>query len=245
MKLFSLADEKAIVMGGGSGVGAAIAKCLVLAGARVVICGRREAVLRESCAQLGERASYIVHDATDTAQAGRLAAAAADGNGGPATILVNNAGIHLKKPALDETSEECRKLFDIHVLGSMALARRPGWSRAGGYYLCDLDGIALWHPGGGGVYRRQVRCLRIGMRAGCGMVLSRDPSQCRRAWMDRHSHVARGLGYRPAAPRPSPLAHTPGAARGTRRRQLGGGLLVLAPSVDANASTTSLVLNPL
>jgi len=53
MDIFSLANEKAIVTRGGSGLGAAIAKCLVLAGAQVVICGRRIAVLRETCARLG------------------------------------------------------------------------------------------------------------------------------------------------------------------------------------------------
>jgi gluconate 5-dehydrogenase len=123
MDIFSLADERAIVTGGGSGLGAAIARCLVLAGARVVICGRRVAALRETCAPLGARASYVVHDVTDTSQAHRLVEAAREKNGGPATILVNNAGIHLKKTALDETPEECRRLFDTHVFGSMALAR--------------------------------------------------------------------------------------------------------------------------
>jgi NAD(P)-dependent dehydrogenase (short-subunit alcohol dehydrogenase family) len=123
MEVFSLANETAIVTGGGSGLGAAIARCLASAGARVVICGRRGAVLRETCARLGAQASYVVHDVTDTSRAHALVAAAAERNGGPATILVNNAGIHLKKPALDETPEECRRLLDTHVLGSMALAR--------------------------------------------------------------------------------------------------------------------------
>jgi len=123
MDVFSLANERAIVTGGGSGLGAAIARCLVLAGARVVICGRRPALLEETCAGLGDRAAYVVHDVAEIGQAGRLAAAAAERNGGPATILVNNAGIHLKKPALDETPADCRRLLDTHVLGAMALAR--------------------------------------------------------------------------------------------------------------------------
>jgi gluconate 5-dehydrogenase len=123
MDIFSLAHERAIVTGGGSGLGAAIAKCLVSAGAQVVICGRREAMLRETCARLGERTAYVVHDVADVSQADRLAIAAAETNGGSATILVNNAGIHLKKPAIDETPDDYRRLFDTHVLGSMALAR--------------------------------------------------------------------------------------------------------------------------
>lgn len=122
-KIFSLDQERAIVTGGGSGLGAAIAECLVRAGARVVICGRTEAPLRETCARVGEQIAYVMHDVTDIAQADRLVAAAAERNGGPATILVNNAGIHVKKPALDQTPADYGTLFDTHVLGSVALAR--------------------------------------------------------------------------------------------------------------------------
>lgn len=122
-KIFSLAQERAIVTGGGTGLGAAIAECLALPGARVVICGRTEAPLRETCERVGERVAYVMHDVTEVAGADRLVAVAAQRNGGPATILVNNAGTHLKKPALDETPEDYRALFDTHVLGSVALAR--------------------------------------------------------------------------------------------------------------------------
>lgn len=133
MEIFSLAQERAVVTGGGSGLGAAIARCLVSAGARVVICGRREAPLRETCDRLGERAAYVVHDVTDASQAGSLVDAAAEKNGGPATILVNNAGIHLKKSAIEHTSEDYRTLFDTHVLGSVALTRAvvPGMFEQG------------------------------------------------------------------------------------------------------------------
>jgi NAD(P)-dependent dehydrogenase (short-subunit alcohol dehydrogenase family) len=123
MGLFSLTNERAIVTGGGSGLGAAIARCLVAAGARVVICGRRENVLREAAAELGERAAYVVHDVTDSAGSERLRVAAAEKNGGPATILVNNAGVHLKKPALEQCPEDYRRLLDTHVSGAMALTR--------------------------------------------------------------------------------------------------------------------------
>ncbi len=118
MEIFSLADERAIVTGGGSGLGAAIAECLIAAGARVVICGRREGVLKETCQRLGERASYVVHDVSDSSKADQLVVAAARANGGPATILVNNAGIHLKKSSLDETAEDEQDMFDVHVLRS-------------------------------------------------------------------------------------------------------------------------------
>jgi gluconate 5-dehydrogenase len=123
MEIFSLANERAIVTGGGSGLGEAMAKCLISAGARVVISGRREGVLCDAAGRLGEHASYVVHDVTDEAKVDCLVAAATEKNGGPATILINNAGLHVKKPALDETSEEWQRLLDVHVLGAMTLTR--------------------------------------------------------------------------------------------------------------------------
>ena len=123
MQIFSLARERAIVTGGGSGLGEAVARCLASAGARVVISGRRESVLRDACERLGQRVSYVVHDVTDVSGAERLAEAAAKRNDGAATILVNNAGVHLKKPALAESPQEFRDLLDTHVVGSMALTR--------------------------------------------------------------------------------------------------------------------------
>jgi gluconate 5-dehydrogenase len=123
MQIFSLAGERAIVTGGGSGLGEAIARCLASAGARVVISGRRENVLRDTCKRLGEKVTYVVHDVTDVSGAERLAEAATEQNGGAATILVNNAGVHQKKLALSENPQEYRELLDTHVVGSMALTR--------------------------------------------------------------------------------------------------------------------------
>jgi len=123
MEVFSLANERAIVTGGGSGLGAAIARCLASVGARVVITGRREDVLRDMADRLGGAVSYVVHDVTEFSQANHLLAAAAEKNGGPATILINNAGVHLKKPALDESPEDYQRLLDVHVSGAMVLTR--------------------------------------------------------------------------------------------------------------------------
>ncbi len=123
MDIFSLTDDRAIITGGGSGLGAAMAECLAAAGARVVICGRQEAVLRQTCERLGDRASYIVHDVIDVARSDQLVMEAARKNGGPATILINNAGIHLSKSALEGTPEDVRMLFDVHVTGALALTR--------------------------------------------------------------------------------------------------------------------------
>lgn len=66
---FGLDGQVALVTGGGSGLGFAMARCLTAAGARVIISGRREEVLQEACSKLGALASYIVWDVTATEQA--------------------------------------------------------------------------------------------------------------------------------------------------------------------------------
>ncbi|MBU1820573.1 MAG: SDR family NAD(P)-dependent oxidoreductase, partial [Bacteroidetes bacterium] len=57
--IFSLQDKLALVTGGGSGIGFHIAQCLVQAGARVLLTGRRESVLQEAVATLGEKSAYF------------------------------------------------------------------------------------------------------------------------------------------------------------------------------------------
>lgn len=120
---FSLAGETALITGGATGLGFAIAQSFVAAGAKVVIVGRREAELRSALAILGPNASMVCHDVTNYAAAGELVAAATQAAGAPLSILVNNAGIHLKKPAVDTTPEEFSTVLNTHVIGAHALTR--------------------------------------------------------------------------------------------------------------------------
>lgn len=93
---FSLQDGLAIITGGGTGLGAAMAACMVAAGARVVITGRRLDVLREAATRLGKNIFPEQHDVTDAEGASRLMENIASRYGLP-SILVNNAGTHVKK----------------------------------------------------------------------------------------------------------------------------------------------------
>lgn len=125
---FSLEGETALVTGGGSGLGLGIARCFVQAGARVILVGRREDVLATACAELGDAASFVAHDVTDLAAAESLIKQL------PAvTILVNNAGVHLKKDAVDTTPDEFNTVLQTHVLAAHALTRAvlPGMIERG------------------------------------------------------------------------------------------------------------------
>jgi len=127
---FSLKGEIALITGGGSGLGLGMAKSFVAAGARVVLVGRREAVLQQAAKALARSARFEIHDITQLDAAEALVARAQK-HFGPITILANNAGIHLKKPALETTATEFQSVFQTHVAAAFALSRAvlPGMIR--------------------------------------------------------------------------------------------------------------------
>jgi gluconate 5-dehydrogenase len=120
---FSLHQKTALVTGGGSGLGLGIAKCLAAAGAKVVVAGRRQAQLANAVAEIDPQASYITHDIDQFEAAPDLVRASERAAGGSISILVNNAGIHIKKPAIDTTSHEFQSILSTHVLAADALNR--------------------------------------------------------------------------------------------------------------------------
>ena len=115
---FSLQGETALITGGGTGIGLGIARCFVEAGARVILVGRREDVLADAARGLGAAATFIAHDVTDFDAAGTLIERA-----GAVTILVNNAGVHLKKPAVETSALEFNNVLQTHVVAAHALTR--------------------------------------------------------------------------------------------------------------------------
>lgn len=120
--IFSLKGELAVVTGGGTGIGQAIAQAMHAAGARVVLVGRREAELAAAVKTMGEGAAYAVHDITATAGTGALVQRIAKEHG-PITCLVNNAGRHLKKAAVDTTPQEFLDVMNTHIIGAHELTR--------------------------------------------------------------------------------------------------------------------------
>ncbi|MBN2579786.1 MAG: SDR family NAD(P)-dependent oxidoreductase [Pirellulales bacterium] len=119
---FRLDSQRVPITGGGTGLGLAMARCMVDAGASVILTRRRDTVLRQTVASLGPQAGCARHDVTRLKQSPTLIAKVQK-KLGPVTILVNNAGVHLKKPAVETTEEELLQVLSIHVLGTHALSR--------------------------------------------------------------------------------------------------------------------------
>lgn len=111
-----LMERVAVVSGGGSGIGLAIARRLVQEGATVVITGRRQAVLDEAVALLGSKASGIV---ADVSQAASLEALYAEVRRrfGRIDILVANAGGGDHAPLGQITEAQIDRQFSTNVKG--------------------------------------------------------------------------------------------------------------------------------
>jgi NAD(P)-dependent dehydrogenase (short-subunit alcohol dehydrogenase family) len=110
----SLAGRHALVTGGGTGIGAAVAEALAAEGAKLTLVGRRRAPLEEVAGTLG--AAVAVADVTDRMQVDRAFAAAREANG-PVDILVNNAGVAAGVPFAKVTGTLWRQLLAVNLDG--------------------------------------------------------------------------------------------------------------------------------
>lgn len=118
-------SKVAIVTGGGTGIGKAVAKGLISGGAGVVIGGRRKEVLEVTAAELGpsgEKVTLAAGDVGEPETAERLVATAVENFGG-VDILVNNTGIFVPKPFLEHTEEDFDSYVDMIVRGTFLVSQ--------------------------------------------------------------------------------------------------------------------------
>ena len=127
-----LTGKRALVTGGGTGIGAAIARSLMAAGAEMIIAGRRVEVLHRSADMLGlSRDACLVLDVTDAASI----AAAADVLA-TVDILVNNAGQAASAPFRKSDIALLDAMLDVNLRGTWRMTQavlpamtRRGWGR--------------------------------------------------------------------------------------------------------------------
>jgi NAD(P)-dependent dehydrogenase (short-subunit alcohol dehydrogenase family) len=111
----------ALVTGGGSGVGKAIALALAEAGVEVTICGRRADVI-EAAAAGNERIHGIVADVTDEHAVSALYEKA-EAARGPFDIVVANAGAAESAPAHKTTLADWRRTLDVNLTGAFVTVK--------------------------------------------------------------------------------------------------------------------------
>ena len=124
MKL-TLQGHTALVTGANGGLGSHFARTLARAGAKVAVAARRLDSAREvvdAIAFEGGRAEAIELDVTDAGTVGRAFQHASDALG-PVTVVVNNAGIAIAQPVLDQTDEEWERVLAVNLTGAWRVAQ--------------------------------------------------------------------------------------------------------------------------
>jgi NAD(P)-dependent dehydrogenase (short-subunit alcohol dehydrogenase family) len=117
----TLAGRHALVTGGGTGVGAAIAKTLAGAGATVTICGRRLGPLRAT-ADGDDNIRAMTADVTDEAAMAALYRHA-ETAGAPIDIVIANAGMAESMPAHKTSHELWSRTLDVNLTGAFLTVR--------------------------------------------------------------------------------------------------------------------------
>lgn len=112
-----LQGKRALIYGGGTGIGFAIARSMLAEGASVFLSGRRARALKEARAELGrpQRTAFSAGDASIAGHVERVTGEAAAFLGGLDTIVVS-AGATGRTPILEAQPEEFRRIIDNTLL---------------------------------------------------------------------------------------------------------------------------------
>src|SRR5580765_5368111 len=125
--LFDLSGRTALVTGSSRGIGEALARALLSAGATVVIHGRDRAAADATAARLagetGGTALVATFDVTDTAAVDAGITELTE-RSGPLDILVNNAGVQRRAPITEFTDADWELLISTNLTSAFLLSRR-------------------------------------------------------------------------------------------------------------------------
>lgn len=147
-----LRGRRAVVTGGGRGIGAAVAHALAREGAAVTICSRTRGEVDDVADEIrrkGHRAEAFECDVSRADEVERLANSAVDWMGG-VDILVNNAGFAPSAPLRSIRLEEWERVFAVNVTGTFLCTQAfmPGLIDAGWGRVINIASIAskIGHP---------------------------------------------------------------------------------------------------
>jgi 2-dehydro-3-deoxy-D-gluconate 5-dehydrogenase len=157
MNLFSLSGKVALITGGNGGIGLGMAKGLAAASASILVVGRnaeKNAVAVEARSEFGVKCSAFVADVTKEAECQAMTAAALE-RFGRIDILINNAGINVRKQPEEYSLEEWRRVIDTNLTSAFlcsqavyAVLKREGGKIINIGSMLSLFGSAFAAPYG-------------------------------------------------------------------------------------------------
>ena len=196
-KWYDLSGKTAVVTGGITGLGLAITRCLVSAGAKVIALSRTdEKKGNEILKEFGGKAVFYQFDITDTDHA-QVIADRIQKEQGPVDILVNNAGNHCKKYIWDMSVEDYKNVLDVHLVGAFALTKafipqmkERGWGRI--IFQASMTSY-IGQPQVCGYSTAKAGYLGL-IHTLTAEVAEYGISECDRTWLDRYSDVPQSRG---------------------------------------------------
>jgi NAD(P)-dependent dehydrogenase (short-subunit alcohol dehydrogenase family) len=137
-----LSGKVAIITGGGSGIGKAIAMAFIREGAKVAITGRDSKKLDRAAAEIGADCLAVSADVSNGANVQKLVSATLD-RFKRINVLVNNAAVLLPGTAESLSEEDFDQTFDINVKGLWLMSRAvlPHMRVAGGGSIVNIGSV--------------------------------------------------------------------------------------------------------
>ena len=207
-----LGDATVLVTGGSAGIGKETARQLIVRGARVAICGRREDKLKAAAEEIG--AAPIVADVSQENDVQQLVKTAIQELGGY-NAVINNAGYGHFAPLVELTTEDFNRQIATNLIGAMLVAResaRHFVKENYGNIVNIASTAAVKGFAGGTAYaatkfalRGMTECWRTELRKHNVRVMLVNPSEVQTEFF-----AVAGLGQKPSERklRAQEIAHT-------------------------------------
>lgn len=141
--VFDLAGKVALVTGASSGLGRHFAQTLARAGACVVVAARRASLLDEAVADIaaaGGRAAPLILDVSSDAGTVERAVVEARQCFGRLDILINNSGVTVGKPVLDQSQSDWDTVINTNLRGAFFMSQSVArYMRSAGHGGCIVN----------------------------------------------------------------------------------------------------------
>ena len=168
----------AVISGGSRGLGESMAKALAGAGARIALVARdRERLqkVQRDISANGAEAEFFLADVTREDQVAKLAEEIKKRFGNP-QILINSAGINLRKNLVDFTLEEFRSVVDGSLISTFLMCRAfvPGMKGTGYGRILNMSSIMSHVSLAGRTAYSSAKAALLGLTRGLALELAQD-----------------------------------------------------------------------